>query len=189
MRSIIYALLVLALSVPSHAAETPLPPAATTPAVTAPAAAPQKSSPPSLSQTRDAFLAFALDKAKGYTDKAEIAVSKAVDVVSQEAPLAAAEFLRWRAWMHAIKGLTPLLLGIIGIVVFCWQWGKWKAHGDYLTSGTMGNVVATTAGGIVSLISGVVFLAAGAGHVLSFVQISVAPRVYMIEQVMGAFGR
>lgn len=140
-------------------------------------------------ETRDAFLAFAFEKAKSYTDKAEMAVSKAVDAVGEEAPAAMKEFLVWRAWMHGVKGCFPLMVLCLGLFLFIKQWPLWELGGynDDLVKGTTLNIILSIVGLISSLISTLLFLVSGAGHIMSFIQVTVAPRVYIIEQVMGMF--
>lgn len=138
---------------------------------------------------KDAFLAFALEKAEKYSGTAEQVVSKAVDTATKEAPLLAREFIIWRAWMHAIKGVFPIVLFTVFLTLFCKQWGKWQDDGyGNLKKGTTGNVIATVVGGIGSGVTGVASVIC-ADHILSFVQVLVAPRVYMVEQVLNLFGK
>lgn len=163
-------------------------------AIAAPASAAESSrSPESVATSaqtdpKDAFLSLLLEKTQKYAAAGERAVEKAVDAVATEAPLALAEFLRWRAWMHGIKGTLPLVFLAVGLVLFVWQWGKWSTYrnSECLEKGTTGNVVATIAGAATSLISLIAFLAAGLPDLLSCVQILVAPRIYVIEQALGA---
>ena len=187
LRSLILAAL---LSVPLFAADVQ--PANATPAAPV-AVTVAKSNPPAWAETRDAFLSFALDKAKSYTGTAEQIATKAVDTAVAEAGPTAIEFLKWRAWMHGIKAFTCILIFGIGLTLFCVQWRYWALGGycgEQLVKGTAGNVVATVIGGVVALISFLTFFASSPyGDLLSFVQIMVAPRIYMIEQVLHLFGK
>lgn len=133
---------------------------------------------------KDAFLSFALEKAKTYSDKAEVAVGKAVDYTVKEAPEVAKEYLTWRAWYHGLHFLFPVLGSIILAIVFllCFRKATWDNDGpsvyDILTIVTgVSNIFMFTA------------VCLNIDHLYSFVQINVAPRVYMIEQVMHLFGK
>jgi len=149
-----------------------------------------------ITETRDAFLAFALEKAKTYTDKAEVAVSKAVDVVGEEAPVAMKEFLIWRAWMHGIKAISPVVVLTFGLFLFFGNILKWTTTeirpGSYhsetiLVKGTEKEVILTVLGGVLSLSGLVSFCVLSISNIMSFIQVIVAPRIYIIEQVMGMF--
>ena len=145
-----------------------------------------------LADTRDAFLAFARDKAKTYTDKAEVAAGKAIDLIAKESPLAVAEFLRWRAWMHGLKGLFPLALLAGGLLLMNFHWGRYEFGGYYgnqLKKGTELNVAGFVIGAVGSLVAGISFTIAGFSHLLNLTQLLVAPRIYLIEQVLHQFGK
>lgn len=138
------------------------------------------------SPTKDAFISFVLDKAKVYTDKAEVAVSKAVDVVTTEAPLLVQEFLRWRLWMHGINTFLPIAFLILGFHLFFKQFSKWKMdqYENRLVEGTPANVIATVLSGILTLASLIVSIAVSLDHFTRFIQVLVAPRVYLVEEVI-----
>jgi hypothetical protein len=139
---------------------------------------------------KDAFLSFALEKAEKYSGAAEIAVNKAVDAATEEAPQLAKEFIIWRAWMHGIKALFPMALLAISIVLFLKQFPRWTlGYGDSLSAGTPLNVIGSVVGGIGCLVGFAITCLSGLGHFLNFVQILVAPRVYVVEQVMTLFGK
>lgn len=137
--------------------------------------------------TKDAFLAFVLEKAQTYTDKAETAISKAVDVVTAETPQLVREFLIWRMWMHGIKGIFPLVLGVLFFVLFYKQYHNWgmDQHHAYFVKGNELNVVFTIVGGIGASTSALIFACHGISQLMNFVQILIAPRVYVVEQVIG----
>lgn len=138
------------------------------------------------SPTKDVFISFVLDKAKVYTDKAEVAVSKAVDVVTTEAPRLVQEFLRWRLWMHGISTFLPVGLLILGFYLFFKHFGKWKmdAYGNHLVEGTPANVIATVLSGVLTLASLIISIAISLDHLMRFIQVLVAPRVYLVEEVI-----
>lgn len=142
---------------------------------------------------KDAFLGFVLEKAQKYSGTVEDTIGKAVDVAKTEAPVLAHEYLVWQAWYHATYIVLPLVLFTVFFWTFLKQWPKWTVKitsGGYykdddwsLSKGSIGNVAATIIGGIISLISFIAFFA-NLDHLLSFIQILVAPRVYILEQVI-----
>jgi hypothetical protein len=128
--------------------------------------------------TEDAFLQFALEKAKQYTGVVEDAVSKAIDVASQEAKPMMEEYLRWKAWYHGawacvggVIFVVPLFFFLLGIWGACHRWSEDAVIPLYLLGG-----IATVIGGIFGL--GTMF-----GNLMSFIQIQVVPRIYLIEQL------
>lgn len=148
--------------------------------------------PPTVEATRDAFLSFVLDKAKTYTDKAEVAAGKAIDLITKESPLVVAEFLTWRAWMHGLKGLFPLVVLAGGLILMNFHWGRYEFDGCYgqeLIKGTQLNVAGFIVGSIGGLVSALIFMTDGISHLLDLVQLFVAPRIYLVEQVLHQFGK
>ncbi len=144
---------------------------------------------PKLIETRDAFLAFAFEKAKTYSEKAELAVSKAVDVVSSEAPEMLKEFLRWRACMHGLKGLAPIVLMGLSFWMYSYSWPRFKLNifWEKIVKGEVHNVIFGWVG-LVGIFAGFITMCVvGLHHFMSFVQILVAPRIYIIEQVTNMF--
>lgn len=180
--------------VTATAAPTPIaPPVA--PQAVAPAA--PKDAAPAWTTTRDSFLAFALDKAKSYTGKAEEAVSKAVDVASTEAPVLFKEWITWRIWYHALHVVLPLLM--IAVCMLVAYLANRKARWDYGPDNL--RAVLTIVGWTLSIIFSVFWFFSALvndppntrdreqGHLYSLVQVCAAPRVYTIEQVAHLFGK
>lgn len=137
------------------------------------------------STTKDVFISFVLDKAKAYTDKAEVAVSKAVDVVTAETPLLVQEFLCWRLWMHGIKFFLPVILLMLGLYLFFKYFNKWETdtYGNKLIQGRPTDVIISIVSGVLSLVS-LAGSIVNVSHLMLFVQVLVASRVYLVEEVI-----
>lgn len=168
------ALFAAALALPARAADTP-PPA----------------QPAAKIDYKDAFLAFALDKAKTYSGALETTVSKAVDTATTEAPKVAEEYVRWRIWYHALHCAVPLIL-ILGaaVIVLCLRRFPFDDCFETL-GGTIRSFVGV--GGLLfclfAFFSLLVDDPPGArsrerAHLYSLVQVVSAPRIYVIEQVI-----
>jgi hypothetical protein len=127
--------------------------------------------------TKDAFLQFALEKAKQYTGVVEDAVSKAIDVASQEAKPMMEEYLRWKAWYHGIIGI-----GVVGgLVVFALVCGvSWIIVSQTNSEVMFGVGVVSTIGTFILVL---LTASVGASNLMSFIQLQVAPRIYLIEQL------
>lgn len=131
---------------------------------------------PKASAAADTLLATILEKAKTYGEKGEIALGKAVDTVSAEAPIVVKEFLVWRAWkagLTAVGLLFPTLLGL-WFAAFCKK--RWSDDEGW----EIGTIITYIVTGVYGLIS---FFVIG-GHVMDIIQIAVAPRIYLIEAAM-----
>jgi len=135
---------------------------------------------------KDAFLGFVLQKAEKYTEKTEAALGKAVDIAKEEAPELAREFIVWRACMHGIKAIFPLV--IICVIIACYikisklLWGK---HEESPRDDWDGGAIAFNIVGGVGGAVGIVFLSfLSFNNFLPFVQCLVAPKIYIIEQVL-----
>ncbi len=131
-----------------------------------------------LAKTGNEALRFMLDRAKSYTGKIEDGVAKAVDVAQQEAPETIRQFLVWRAWKHGLSYAIQLLLTLaLGIVSYLgYKKSDWNSY-----SMTAGCVMT-----IVTLVFSVFCFAAtliATNQLLSLIQIWVAPRIYLIEEV------
>lgn len=128
-------------------------------------------------EASDAFMKFLLSKAEKYSDKAESAVSKAVDIAMEEAPALAKEFLAWRAWKHGLYFAAINLLLISGI--FLTYKGVKSIQADEEVA------PALIVPGVCLSLFGITFFAVeGMSNLLSLVQIHVAPRIYLIEQAV-----
>lgn len=115
----------------------------------------------------DRFLSLVLSKAEKYSEKAEEGISKAVDVISEETPKVIEEFLVWRAWKAGIIGFGWLAIAIFGgggLLFLLYKKNVWEAAP--------------------LLIFPTVPMVFGIDYILEFIQIMVAPRVYIIEQAI-----
>jgi len=165
--------------------DTPAPivPAPAAPVVADPVAT--KAAPPSFAESRDAFLAFALDKAKTYTGKAEEVATKAVDTAIKEAGPTAIEFLRWRAWYHGLHVVLPL----VGALFYFGIWGYWMRRAYKASAFDSWGIPLAMGGGTLGIFICVGVCVSIADHLYPFVQILTAPRIYIIEQVLHLWGK
>jgi hypothetical protein len=128
----------------------------------------------------DEFMDFMLGKAKTYTEKGEAALSKTVDFALKEAEPTVKEFLVWRFWQHTIYFLIPMSIAVIALITSIWNGKK---------SATINQAYRTDAREVVCFISAVValvailFTGACVHHLMSALQIHLAPRVYLIEEL------
>ena len=103
---------------------------------------------------------------------------KAVDLGAEQLPLVVQEYLAWGIAAAAVWAVFCTLTLIAGLAAMRWTWGNerlWdylnEPAGIFLTLGSGCMVV----GGIVGSIT----------NTLTLIQITVAPRVYLIEQLRG----
>lgn len=133
--------------------------------------------PTKLKVATDDFLIYAMDRAKSYTGKLEDGVAMAVDTVREQSPLVVAEFLRWRAWKHGICGFVAPAILLLWLPFIIWGLSTGSDHH---------NTVRFFLGGVAGCFYALVLLMTGplwASNIMSFIQIQVAPRIYLIEQV------
>lgn len=117
--------------------------------------------------TSDQFLSFVLSKAEKYSENVESGLGKAVDIISEETPKVIEEFLTWRAWKAGIIGFGCLAIVIIlggGGLFLVLKNDLWEISPVFMF-----------------LIFPIFF---AVQYTLEFVQIMVAPRVYIIEQAL-----
>ncbi len=172
MNRLLSLLLALVMAAPLCAADTP--PAAPV----APAVAKTES-------YRDAFLSFALEKAKTYSGAVEEAVAKGVDVASKELPETLTQWLKWRAWYNGVCAFVPPLFLIAFVLLQVWVWPLFEF--GYRKCLTRGNElhVATSIAAWVGIAAGLCFtLIVSVSSFFDLIQIWVAPRIYVIEQVI-----
>lgn len=148
--------------------------------------APSKTSE-QLAQTGNDFLRFALTKAEKYSGKIEDAVGSGVDLAMKEAPETARQFLTWHFYMHLIKGLTPLVLGVASLVFFTLgiKWADWNGLGFWCWSAIIGAIFSFIC--LLAFLCSPPNVISGLDHLMACVQIHVAPRIYLIEQVSQLF--
>lgn len=121
--------------------------------------------------TKDAFMSLVLEKAKLYSDKAESAISKSVDVVIEQAPIVAKEYLEWNYFKAAVNTLFCLFVVTLGFILSYCFFYKWTidGFGEYIIGGIL-------------FFASVLFIAIPLKEsILEMVKIKVAPRVYLIE--------
>ena len=149
---------------------------------------------------KEAFLELALEKTKKYSDAAEGAVTKAVDVAQKEAPELAEQFLLWRFWHSgSVLGINTLVilifLVIAQVAIRSWRRARdaFVARSSDKTWARQGYTLDDHVGGPVSVVSyvcasitSIVLLANmfGNGHLLTMIQIKIAPKIYLAEQLL-----
>lgn len=134
-----------------------------------------KSTEPVKQAVSDEFMRFALDKAKQYTGTAEQVVGKTVDLVQKEAPETVEQFLKWRFFQHMAYFLIPVSATILctAAFLFCW-WAKIKWDDNW----GIGIPIFGAFG-----FFAIMFSLCEIGDLLKAIQIYVAPRIYLIEEL------
>ncbi len=165
-------------------------------AVTPPVAPPSVAAPTQptaatrMANTSADALDFIVNRAKAYSGKIEDGVSKAVDYGMKELPVVITEFLRWRFWMHLMHALSSVVFGLIGVTLICLG----VKRGNWSDSSPPAWLIGVIAGGIMTVIATIGFFAgppngpSGLDHIMSCIQIAIAPRIYLIEQVSHLMG-
>lgn len=130
--------------------------------------------------TKDQFLQFLADKAMTYTDKVEDAIGASIDFAKKEAEPTMREFLVWRSWKHGMTFGFPFLGLVFGFFLVVFNWKGANLDPDKYNFNTQGGLVwlGTILIFIFGLISFIVL-----EDLFSFIQIQVAPRIYLIEEV------
>ena len=129
--------------------------------------------------TSDQFLSFVLSKAEKYSEKGEEAIGKAVDLVMEESKPLAREFIVWRAWKHGMSFVIPLSFAFIAGVSLTYCLYRSKADG--FTSDM--HITFTVISGFCTFFGGL-FTMMNVNELFNFIQVIVAPRVYIIEQAI-----
>lgn len=130
-----------------------------------------------LSDASADFLRFALAKAEKYSGKVEDAIGKGVDLAVQEAPETARQWITWRAWYHGLRFSIPFLLLFVCGISFAVS----LKRSDF-DNGNVWSFITVFSG----VIGGFSLLAAifNFDNLFSLIQIWVAPRIYMIEELI-----
>lgn len=129
----------------------------------------------------DRALTFIMDKVEKYSEKAETAIGKAVDVAMQEARPLMEEFLLWRAVQNGFKFALPFSFFLFFIILLFSTAQKGISNFDDRELNKYGfGFVVGCAGSIISLLITLFHTS----NLLTFIQIQVAPRVYLLEEVM-----
>lgn len=129
----------------------------------------------------NAFEAFILEKAKQYTGKAEEAIEKAVEIAEEEAPQVVREFLIWRAWFHGTNLFFGSVFFVVFLFYFSWSFKNIEPSRYSRWNKTETHMVISSAGLFFSSIGALTFWTT---NIFPFIQVIVAPRVYILEEVM-----
>lgn len=133
--------------------------------------------------TKDQFLQFLADKAMTYTDKVEDAIGASIDFAKQEAEPTMREFLVWRSWKHGVTAATPMFFigcGLFGIWFFRRGWVNAKKNNEEMDGWIICFVITLV---LTFIVGGITCAEVILPNTLSFIQIQVAPRIYLIEEV------
>lgn len=122
---------------------------------------------------------FFFNKLEKYTEKGEQTLDKAVDTLEKEVPLVVGEYLQWKFWESAANLIILALFAIIyaGVLFFVIRRKNFEWFGDDPIS-FFGTVVSIV-GGVILLIT---IPLVGIENAKTCLQISIAPKVYLIER-------
>lgn len=138
----------------------------------------------SKSDIQNRFLELVYDKAVKYTEKGELALEKAVELVANETPILMQEFLAYRFFYHTITFSGVLVFIIVSFFVVLFLWWKWaKTEYDEYSNWAPAAIIC----GVIVLVGGAIAIKQNSHHLMSAVQIKVAPRIYIIEQTVELF--
>lgn len=126
---------------------------------------------------QDALLTFVLDKAKSYSGTIESAISKAVDVAKEEAPALVKEYLTWKAWEAGIYGFAPIPFLIFFVLIAGYGW-------NHVNDGESAWIFVSTLFGSIGVVVSFAITAVNVHYIMDFIQIQVAPRIYIVEQAI-----
>ena len=131
---------------------------------------------------KDAFLSLVLRKAEKYSDKAEVAIGKAVDIASEEAPILLKEYIGWKLAASISYIVLPFLFAVFFwiLLAVCKGKAEWSRD-DSPANASAFFVCASWVGGIVSSIA---FIVATIVNTATILQLIITPRVYIIEQAI-----
>lgn len=121
---------------------------------------------------KEEALSLIIDKARQYSEAGEMAVGKAIDLAQQEAPEVIKEYLTWKfieaAWIPACMLFVAACLA--GVFFYCFK-QEYKYDGHHISM-------------VFSVTFGIMALIVFACNIMKPVQIAVAPRVYLMDQVI-----
>lgn len=119
---------------------------------------------------------FVLEKAKAYTEKAEMGVNGFVSFVEKEAPVVASEFLQFRFFKHsfAAGSATALMAVLTTLLAYMLLNEKVK---EALDGGNYFVAFICFVGVVL------IFSLTAYENIVSAVQIKIAPRVYLLENL------
>lgn len=130
------------------------------------------------SNVKDEALRFILSKAQKYSEKVENTASAMIDAAQKEAPETIKQFLVWRAVKHGLSFFMPFFILTSAFITFLVSAKKANWQSNVFSMPHLVSVVS----GIIMLFS-TIGVAVNFTNLLSFIQVLVAPRIYLIEQV------
>lgn len=151
-------------------AETPVQP------VAAPPQAPSAGT--RIANTGADALELMLAKAKQYGGRIEDGLSQAVDYGMKEAPIMVAEWLKWRFWQNILPAVFGTLLHIACVIFYICLWRASKNWGG--DNMALSRIFGVIFGGGVNAI---ILCNFTAPHIMTSLQIWIAPRIYLIEEL------
>jgi hypothetical protein len=166
-----------------------------------------------VSASNNPLMQLLAEKARSYSDKAEVAVGKAIDTVQAEAPGLVKEFLGWRIAQHLFYIGIPIVIFLSGLVI--WKISKNKgvamALDRYYNADDLKKLdkdqyaeaqkkswkrydldnftdhlpgVTYVGSAIVMLCAGIATIIMASFNLLPILQIILAPRIYIFEQAV-----
>lgn len=136
---------------------------------------------------KDEALRFILDKTKQYTEVGENALAKAVDVASVEAPKLIEEYLTWKFWELGLYTAVGAVLTAFGTALPIFAFWSFSKKKSWIRDGSSYDADPTFLGLLVSVLGTLASLVAGGSlffsHVSDFLQVWLAPRVFLMERV------
>jgi hypothetical protein len=122
---------------------------------------------------------FFFQKLEKYTEKGEQTLDKAVDTLEKEVPLVVNEYLTWKFWESAtnliILGLSVIVY--LGICFFLFKNKNFEFFGDD-PLGFGGTMFLMICGALLLVVIPIV----GIKNAKDCLQLSIAPKVYLIER-------
>lgn len=127
----------------------------------------------------DRTLQMITDRMDKYMDKTEFAIGKVVDIAIEETPKVIHEYLTWKVYVSVFYCIMPILF--LSSTVYATKKSWIKANfsdlywNRYATIGLIGLIS--------SIVSAIWVIIAWIDYVPTIIQIWIAPRVYLIDQL------
>lgn len=142
-------------------------------------------------KVRGEFMSLVVEKIRKYSTAGENAVSLAIDEVKEQTPLVVKEYLRWHLAQNLFYIVVTLGLTIYSLFLFkryfpLWLQSLTESTDKHKTTEVDVRQFKYGATGILSGITSVVLVWIVLSHLewyLNSLKITIAPRVYLIEQV------
>lgn len=126
----------------------------------------------------DELLRFILDKAKLYSGKVEDTLGKGIDLAEKEAPETVRQYLVWGMWKNALMFAFPLVSFVV-FSILC-VIGMNKSKGKWQNPGIV-NICTIVCGFLAVIFFS--FTLINIDCLFNIVQIHLAPRIYILEQL------